>query len=535
MTKINVDQALRKAKIHEKKNELDEAVKLYNSVLAVFPGNIKAKHGLNRLSQPDPGISTEKKISDEIFNKLISLYNKGQLKTVVQECNRLTDKFPRSLNLWNLLGTALTHQCQFEEAIASFDKALSIKPDHVGTHNNLGALFQAQGRFEEAIAAFSKVLSLKPDYVNAHNNMGVVFQAQGKFVEAIAAFNEVLLIDPNNTKAHRYLSNLKKFPHLDPQIDQMEKLYAGTNLSQVDRCHLCFALAKSSEDLGYVEDAFFYLKEGNALQKNILNYDIAQDKKRFFSLKETASSFRNFSFKDPLEKFTPAPIFVLGMPRSGTTLVEQIISCHSEVTPADELNFLSMFGSSLAEGKVEVNEDNFKLVRTQYLNELKKISAKKSFVTDKLPHNFLYIGLISIVFPEAKIVHVKRSPAATCWSNFKHYFTSKELGYSYNLSDVVHYFRMYEDLMSFWDEHFPGKIYHLDYEQLTTYQEGETKKLIQYLGIDWEDVCLFPEKNKRHVKTASSMQVRKKVYKGSSEKWKMFEKYLDRAFDELLN
>jgi hypothetical protein len=152
-----------------------------------------------------------------------------------------------------------------------------------------------------------------------------------------------------------------------------------------------------------------------------------------------------------------------------------------------------------------------------------------------MPNNFFYIGLICSALPEAKIIHVKRNPAATCWSNYKQHFAAKGLGYSYDLLDVVHYFQMYEELMLFWDEHYPGKIYHLDYEQLTTDQESETKKLIQYLGIDWEDACLFPEENKRYVKTASSLQVRKKVYKGSSEEWKKFEKYLDRAFDELPN
>jgi hypothetical protein len=152
-----------------------------------------------------------------------------------------------------------------------------------------------------------------------------------------------------------------------------------------------------------------------------------------------------------------------------------------------------------------------------------------------MPSNFYYIGLICSALPEAKIIHVKRNPAATCWSNYKQHFAANGLGYSYDLLDVVHYFQMYEDLMLFWGKHSPGKIYHLDYEQLTTDQESETKKLIQYLGIGWEDACLFPEKNKRYVKTASSLQVREKVYKGSSEEWKKFEKYLDRAFDELPN
>ena len=331
------------------------------------------------------------------------------------------------------------------------------------------------------------------------------------------------------------LSALKKYEYSDPQIVQMEKLCAGTNISVENQCHLCFALAKSSEDLGNLEEAFRYLKEGNALRKKILNYDIVQDEELFSRIRKNADSFKNVFFNASGKENFPTPILILGMPRSGTTLVEQIISNHSKVTAAGELRFLEMFGSSLAEGKVEVSGDKLRTIRNQYLNEIKKLSAGRPFVTDKMPNNFFYIGLICSALPEAKIVHVKRNPAATCWSNFKHYFATKDLGYCYDLLDVVHYYQMYEELMLFWDEHHPGRIYNLDYELLTADQEPETKKLIHYLGIDWEDACLSPEENMRYVKTASNLQVRKKVYKGSSEQWKKFEKYLDKAFDGLPN
>jgi tetratricopeptide (TPR) repeat protein len=365
--------------------------------------------------------------------------------------------------------------------------------------------------------------------------MGVVFQGQGKLEEAITAFNKGLLIKPDSAEAHRNLSALKIYTYSDPQIVQMGKLYIDANISIESRCHLCFALAKSSEDLGNLEEAFRYLKEGNTLRKKILAYDIVQDEEKYSKIKETADSFKNISFDVSRDKSIPTPIMILGMPRSGTTLVEQIITNHSKITAAGELDFLKMFGSGLAEGKVEVNVDKLKTLRNQYLNEIKKLSVGRDFVTDKMPSNFFYIGLICSALPEAKIIHVKRNPAATCWSNYKKHFETKELGYCYNLTDVVHYYQMYEELMLFWGTRYPGKIYHLDYEQLTTDQESETKKLIQYLEIDWEETCLFPERNKRFVETASSMQVRKKVYKGSSEEWKKFEKYLERAFDELSN
>ena len=151
-----------------------------------------------------------------------------------------------------------------------------------------------------------------------------------------------------------------------------------------------------------------------------------------------------------------------------------------------------------------------------------------------MPQNFLQIGLILKALPEAKVIHVKRDPAATCWSNFKHYFSANGLGYSYDLSDTVNYFKLYQDLMDFWDQQYSDQIYHLDYDKLTVEQESETRKLIEYLKLGWEDDCLSPHKNKRSVRTASQQQVREKVYTGSSQAWRKFEPYLNGAFDELL-
>jgi len=426
-------------------------------------------------------------------------------------------------------------QSKFEEALVANKKALRIKPDYAEAYYNMALVFQAQGNHEEALVANKKALLIKPDFAEAHNNMGIAFQAKGEFDDAIAAYNKALLIKPDYAEAHYNKCSLREYEYSDPQIVQMEKLYAGTNISDEDRCHLCFALAKSSEDLGNLEEAFRYLKEGNALRKKNLNYDIVQDEEIFSKIKETANSFKNFSFDASGDENIPIPIMILGMPRSGTTLVEQIISNHSKVTAAGELNFLKMFGSPLAEGKVEVSEDELRTLRNQYLNEIKKLSVGRPFVTDKMPSNFFYIGLICSAFPDARIVHVRRNAAATCWSNFKQYFSFNGVGYCYSLRDVVRYYQMYQELMLFWDKHYPEKIYHLDYEQLTAEQESETKKLIQYLGIDWEDACLFPEENKRPVYTASNLQARKKVYKGSSEEWKKFDKHLDSAFDELPN
>ena len=221
------------------------------------------------------------------------------------------------------------------------------------------------------------------------------------------------------------------------------------------------------------------------------------------------------------------------MPRSGTTLIEQIISSHSKVTGAGELNYVSQFGANLALNPKDLTQAAVSEFKDKYLSELSKVSNGNQLVTDKMPHNFLFVPLICAAFPKAKIIHVQRNAAAICWSNYKQYFSKKGLGYSYNLSDVVAYYHLYISLMEFWQSKYDNRIYNLNYEKITTEQENETRKLIKHLGLNWESTCLSPHKNKRSIRTASQLQVRKKVYKGSSQAWQKYKPYLKGVFDNL--
>ena len=223
------------------------------------------------------------------------------------------------------------------------------------------------------------------------------------------------------------------------------------------------------------------------------------------------------------------------MPRSGTSLVEQIISCHSKVQGAGELPFMRLYGGKLNSGNLAVTQRNILGVREAYLREISHLADNKPYITDKTPQNFLFTGLILKALPEAKIVHVKREPAATCWSNFKQYFTTDALGYSYDINDTLSYFQLYRDIMLFWEKLYPGKVYNLNYENLVIDQVSETKRLNEYLGLQWEDSLLSPHQNTRSVRTASQLQVRKKIYKGSSESWKKFRPHLGKVFDALLS
>ena len=197
------------------------------------------------------------------------------------------------------------------------------------------------------------------------------------------------------------------------------------------------------------------------------------------------------------------------------------------------MNHVSQFGGHLVLDSAAINTAAISKFRDRYLAGASKVSNGKQFITDKMPQNFRFIPLICAAFPEAKIIHVQRNAAATCWSNFKQYFSSTGLEYSYDLEDIVSYFGLYTDLMDFWQSIYRDRIYNLDYEKLTIDQKKETRKLIKHLELDWQEACLSPHKNNRNVRTASQQQVRQKVYTGSSENWRKYEPFLNGAFDDL--
>ena len=523
--------------------KFDEAIEALNKALAIKSDFADAYYNMGNVLQeqgkPEAAIAACK-TALAINPNYAAAYNtmgnalqdQDKLDEAIASCNKALALKPDFAAAYNSKGIALKEQGKLDEAIEAYNKALALKPDYAEACNNMGATLKDQGKLDEAIEAYNKALSLKPDYAEAFNNIGLTLQDQGKLDEAIEAFNKALAFKPDYAEAHRNLSLSVKYDSNHPQVAAVGEMMKRSDLNDDDRCNLHYAFAKMSEDIGDLDIAFENYVAGGRLRQKLLSYDLRQDELTFHQIKTTAPTIEDTLFKKPIKAAPHTPIFILGMPRSGTTLVEQIISSHSHVHGAGELSFFGRFAAPLINGNQIVNSDNILQVREAYLGELDKVSNGSNFVTDKMPHNFLYIDLILKALPEAKIIHVKRDPAATCWSNFKHYFSAKGLGYSYDLEDTVGYFKLYQDLISFWDDLYGDQIYHLDYDRLTVEQEPETRKLIEHIELGWEDACLSPQKNKRSVRTASQQQVRKKVYTGSSDAWRKFEPYVDGVFDE---
>ena len=524
--------------------QLDDAILAFQKALSIKPDYAEAYNNIgNALKDQDKikeaidaytkALSIKPDYAEAYNNMGIALTEQRRLEEATEAYTKALSIKPDYAEAYNNMGAALTEQRRLEEAIEAYTKALSIKPDNAEAHNNMGIALRDQGKLKEAIEAYAKALSIKPDYAEAYNNMGIALKDQGKLEEAIKAYIKALSIKPDYAEAHRNLSPVKKYTENDKQFLQVQKLYKRDGLSGDTRCHLNFALAKMYEDIGKLNQAFRHLSEGNALRKKLLKYSINQDQVLFTKLKNAQPNLLENKLETNETSSEVSPIFILGMLRSGTTLVEQIVSSHSEVTGAGELNHVSKFGGKLAVDPISVSTVTVSKFRDKYLADLSKVSNGNHFVTDKMPPNFRFIPLICAAFPEAKIIHVQRNAAATCWSNYKQYFVSNSLGYCYDLMDLVEYYNLYTDLMKFWQSQYGERIYHLNYESLTTDQENETRKLIKYLGLSWQQTCLSPQKNKRSVRTASQQQVRQKIYKGSSEAWRKYEPFLNGAFDSL--
>ena len=461
------------------------------------------------------------------FNLGLIYQQLNKLDSAVKAYKNVISLTPNYPSAHNNLGIIYLETNQLDSAVEHFEWALAYKYDFAEAYNNLGATLQKQGKLDLSFNNFKQAIAIKPEYAQAHSNLGNLFQISGEVDSAVKSFESAIAHKPGYAEAHRNLSLLKKYSENDVHITQMKSLFSNTSLSNPDRMHLSFALAKVNEDLGVEGQLFEFLNEGNRLRKEQLNFSFDKFEKHRSIIKNLFSTTLPIIEKPS----TIRPIFIVGMPRSGTSLVEQIISNHHQVYGGGELeDFSNIINSILQDeptsGKASLSKKTISSVRQKYLDTLSKLNTPKKIITDKLPLNFRYIGFILSAFPEAKIVHVKRDAMATCWSIYKHYFSSKGTGWAYSQEDLAKYYGLYLQLMEFWHEIYPNQIYDLGYEDLTNNQEEETQKLLEYCELEWDQDCLNFHTNERAVHTASLMQVRKKMYQGSSEVWKQYSTHL---------
>lgn len=457
----------------------------------------------------------------------------GDFDQALQMYKEILKRKPGDKGALNNIGLTLLEQRKLHQAIEAYTAALHSDPNYPEAASNRGIARLQTGQIDEAIEDFRHVAKLRPDSVDSHYHLGNASMEKGCVPDAVAAYKAALRANPSHAPTWHKLCGTANFVLEDHEVQHLKNLFLNLNTSDVDRCFLGYALFSALDRLGQIEDAFFYLKAANHMRKAQLQYSFSSDQLFFDKIKASSNDLKDCGLRQDLTDNPLTPIFIVGMPRSGTTLVEQIITSHSNVEGLGELGYIDKLGPPLVDGTLKPNQINLSNIRNRYYEELRNRAGAKTFVTDKTPINFQFIGLILACFPEAKIIHIRREPAATCWSNFKHYFPSSEIGYAYDINDLGNYYRRYEDLMGFWQSEYPNCFFEIDYDQLTREPEAIIPRVIDWIGLSMENACLNPHRNERPIRTLSNQQVRQPIYTGSSEAWKIYHPHLHGAFDNI--
>ena len=439
------------------------------------------------------------------------------------------------------LGVTLMKQGKLTDAAARLQQALALKPDYAAACNNLGIILVQQGKPELAAAQYERALAIRPDYEEACNNLGNTYAEMGRLEDAVTAYRRALAIRPDFAEAHYNLSAKKKYTADDPDLKTLEAMARkSAKLTPKAQMNMWFALGKAREDIGRYDDAFAAYSAGNKLKRVTFEYDedkasaaiddIIRRYDRAFAAKKKAGLFGG---KPGCGNATP--VFILGMPRSGTTLIEQILASHSKIHGGGELPFLPEIvssatglpaGSSYMDWLPGAGGGALRKTGEAYVRKIRALDGGALRICDKLPRNFLYAGLLHKVLPDAKIIHAVRDPLDTCLSIYALLF-QQNLPYAYDLTELGRYYRRYARLMEHWKSVLPeGRILEIRYEDIVADLPTQARRMVAHCGLEWEDTCLEFHKNMRPVRTASIAQVRQPLYKTSVARWKNFERHL---------
>ena len=463
------------------------------------------------------------------------------------------------------LGLVLQSLGQHDNAIQCYQNALSIKPDFAPAHNNLGTiirlfdpkkaidhfktalkhdpklviaavnlgnLLKKEKLHQEAITYYRQALSMQPDHVDAHVGLADALFDLGKFDEAYAATQLALKYDPNNVSAWVLQANLSS-GKVDHSWLQTAKQYLARELSPDNTVDMLFALGKYYDCAKEYDLAFEAYHNANRLKhQHIKAFDRASHKSNIDNLIRTYT-FEFISNLTTKTNHSKLPVLVCGMPRSGTSLTEQIIASHPQAFGAGELIFLNLLASNHLNDVLlgQLNDEFMQKHSLEYENYLRSFSHDAKRIVDKMPGNFHWLGLFHCMFPNGKIIHVRRNPTDTCLSIYFQNFSPLH-SYAFDLEDLAFYYQEYKRLMTHWRQALPPECWlEIDYEQLTEDLEGWSRKIIEFLELPWDAQCLDFHKTERRVQTASNWQVRQKIYQTSKERWKNYENHIKPLVD----
>ncbi len=504
---------------HHKAGRLDEAVRLYKEVLHDNPNNVDALRMLGIIAYTSSDIDE----AERLFRRAVRIA-------------------PDFVNAIIDLGNTLKEQNRFEEAIDCFKRAIKLEPTSVKAHYLLASTLSPAALTYEAIEVYERLLALRPRHAGALLGLGHMLKTVGRQDEAIKAYRDCIALKPDKGETYWSLANLKTYRLTDEDIRDMESWVDKEEIGDESQVNFMFALAKAHEDRGEFDRAWEYYEQGNAKRRMLEHYDPVQNEVSNDAIIEVFSKAfieRNTGLGDP----DRSPIFVVGLPRSGSTLIEQILASHSMIEGTSELPYIQQVARTLDRNRadginypqalLELGEKHFKALGKDYLDRAKmhRTEGAPRFI-DKMPNNFPSVGFINLILPNARIIDARRYPLDSCLSCYRQLF-GKGQPFTYDLTDIGEYFLQYQRLMDHWHEVMPGRVLTVQYEDTVTDFEGQVRRLLDFCELPWENACLRFHDTERPVRTASSEQVRQPVYTKSVHFWRNHEKHLDELIDVL--
>ena len=503
---------------HVKAGRLKLAEESYKKVLKKEKNNIDALRLLGLLAFK----TKDYEIAEKLFLKVLKLDPSFSLA-------------------WDNLAKLYRIQNKLLKSIPAFENLIKLDPSNFEALVSLGTIYIKLSKYHEGIKLYEKSLKIKPENPRVYLSLGHALKTIGERKKSEAAYQNTIKYFPSSGEAYWSLANLKTYEFSDKEIANME-LSLKRNMHQNELIQMHFALGKAYESNKQFNKSFKHYKEGNWQQRKQISYN-AEDYK--ISIDEIIDFFENNNNILDLkaEAGSDEPIFILGLPRSGSTLIEQILASHSLIEGTQELPNIMAISRDIKlidqkngypDNLLKLNQSSFDELGKKYIDETKWARSSKPFFIDKMPNNFFHIGLIKLILPKAKIIDARRNPMDACFSCFKQYF-AKGQHFTYDLDDIARYYKDYVRLMDYWNKLFPDEIFTIQYEQIIENPNDRISDLLEFCNVKFEDNCLNFHKSKRAVKTASSEQVRQPMYKTGINYWRNYIKNLDVLLEHFPN
>tara|TARA_R110001583_G_scaffold32730_3_gene111234 strand:+ start:509 stop:2506 length:1998 start_codon:yes stop_codon:yes gene_type:complete len=445
---------------------------------------------------------------------------------------------PNHIHARSLYLNLLIRLGKYKVAAQQVEPLLIAQPDNLSFKIAKASALTGLGEIEQAISLFEQVVAENDQVPGFHLQLGHALKTKGEIEKAISSYQKAYQLSPSYGDAFWSLANTKTYRFSDSEIAQMQTQQNNEDLALLDSIQLHFATGKAFEDRKDYDQAFKSYQKGNELQHAHNGFDITKFEQQVAEQIKycTPELFKN---RGNLGLNVPDPIFILGLPRAGSTLLEQILASHSQVDGTMELHNILGLASRLRgrsksqndeeaqypKNLAEINPDYFKRFGQQFIDETQVYREKAPLFIDKMPNNFIHIGLIRLILPNAKIIDARRSPMACCFSGFKQLFAEGQ-DFSYNLEDIGRYYQAYLKIMAHWDAVLPGHVLTVNHEDVVDDLETQVRRMLDFVGLEFEQSCVDFHKTKRNIKTPSSEQVRQPIYKSATEQWRYFEPYL---------